>query len=77
MLHCVRGCPRTRPTGSSMVIRGLPWAMVLRNLEAIAPGSTLLELLSEKAPALLALNARDKSKRLRDMSLAEREELDF
>ncbi len=56
---------------------GLAMGQVLRYLEAISPGSTLLDLLSEKDPALLALNAREKSKRVRDMSAAEREELDF
>jgi hypothetical protein len=32
----------------------------LRYLQAISPGSTLLDLLSEKDPALLALSAREK-----------------
>lgn len=52
-------------------------AQVLRYLEAISPSSTLLDLLSKKDPALLALDTREKSKRVRDMSAAEREELDF
>lgn len=56
---------------------GLAIGQVLRYLEAISPGSTLLDLLSEKDPALLVLAAREKSKRVRDMSSAEREELDF
>ena len=56
---------------------GLALGQVLRYLEAIAPGSTLLELLSEKDPALLALDAREKTKRVRDMSAAELKELDF
>ena len=56
---------------------GLAMGQVLRYLEAIAPTSTLLDLLSQKDPALLALNAREKSKRVRDMTAAEREELDF
>ena len=56
---------------------GLALGQVLRYLEAIAPGTTLLDLLSEKDPALLALNAREKTKRVRDMTAAELKELDF
>lgn len=56
---------------------GLALGQVLRYLEAVAPGSTLLDLLSEKDPALLALSAREKTKRVRDMSTAELEALDF
>ena len=56
---------------------GLAFGQVLRYLEAIAPGSTLLELLSEKDPALLSLQAREKTQRVRDMTLAELKDLDF
>ena len=56
---------------------GLAFGQVLRYLEAIAPGSTLMELLSEKDPALLSLQAREKTKRVRDMTTAELKELDF
>lgn len=56
---------------------GLAFGQVLRYLQAIAPGSTLLELLSEKDPALLSLQAREKTKRVRDMTTAELKELDF
>jgi transcriptional regulator with XRE-family HTH domain len=56
---------------------GLALGQVLRYLEAIAPGGTLLELLSEKDPALLTLNAREKTKRVRDMTAAELKELEF
>lgn len=56
---------------------GLAIGQVLRYLEAISPGSTLVDLLSEQDPALLALAAREKSKRVRDLSAAERDELDF
>ncbi len=56
---------------------GLALGQVLRYLEAIAPGSTLLELLSENDPALLSLGAREKTKRARDMSATELKELDF
>lgn len=56
---------------------GLALGQVQRYLQAIAPGSTLLDLLSQTDPALLALEAREKSKRVRDLTAAEREELDF
>lgn len=56
---------------------GLALGQVLRYLEAIAPGCTLLELLSEKDPVLLALDAREKTKRVRGMTTAELKELDF
>lgn len=56
---------------------GLALGQVLRYLEAIAPGSTLLDLLTEKDPALLSLTAREKTKRVRDMTATELEELDF
>ena len=56
---------------------GLAIAQVLRYLEAIAPGSTLLELLTEKDPALQTLEAREKSKRVRDPTAAEVKELEF
>lgn len=56
---------------------GLAIGQVLRYLEAISPGSTLLDLLSETEPALLALAAREKTQRVRDLSAAELKELDF
>jgi len=56
---------------------GLAIAQVWRYLEAIAPGSTLLELLTEKDPALQTLEAREKSKRVRDPTAAEVKELEF
>ena len=56
---------------------GRTLAQILRYLEAIAPGSTLLDLLSENDPALLALSAREKIQRVRDLSATELKELDF
>ncbi len=56
---------------------GLALGQVLRYLEAVSPGSTLLDLLSEADPALVALEAREKTQRVRDLTAAEREELDF
>ena len=56
---------------------GLAFGQILRYLEAIAPGSTLLGLLSETDPALLSLQARERAMRVRDMTQAELKELDF
>jgi transcriptional regulator with XRE-family HTH domain len=56
---------------------GLALGQVLRYLEAIAPGRTLLDLLAENDPALLTLEAREKTRRVRDMTAAELEELRF
>jgi hypothetical protein len=41
------------------------------------PGSTLQGLLSEQDPALLALSAREQTRRVRDLSAAGLQELDF
>lgn len=56
---------------------GLAVGQVLRYLDAIAPGSTLLDLLSESDPALAALAARERTQRVRDLSTTELDELDF
>mgnify|MGYP000173814385 CR=1 FL=1 len=56
---------------------GLAVGQVLRYLDAIAPGSTLLDLLSESDPALTSLKVREQSKRVRDLSSAELGELEF
>ena len=56
---------------------GVALGQVLRYLEAIAPGSTLLDLLSEKDPSLLGLSAREKTRRVRDLTSDELRELDF
>lgn len=56
---------------------GLAIGQVLRYLDAIAPGSTLLDLLSEKDPSLISLDAREKTKRVRDLRADELRELDF
>jgi transcriptional regulator with XRE-family HTH domain len=54
---------------------GLALGQVLRYLDAIAPGSTLLDLLAETDPALHSLEAREKTKRVRNMTAAELDEL--
>lgn len=56
---------------------GLALGQILRYLDAIAPGRTLNDLLSESDPALAALAVREQSKRVRDLSAAELKELDF
>ena len=56
---------------------GLAIGQVLRYLEAIAPGSTLVDLLSESDTALAALSARERTQRVRDLTEAELGELDF
>jgi hypothetical protein len=50
---------------------------ILRYLEAIVPGKTLLELLSETDPALAALSAKERRRRARELSKRELEEIDF
>jgi transcriptional regulator with XRE-family HTH domain len=56
---------------------GVALGQVLRYLDAIAPGSTLLALLSESDPALTALKSSEQSRRVRGLSSAELDELDF
>jgi transcriptional regulator with XRE-family HTH domain len=56
---------------------GLALGQVLRYLDAIAPGSTLLDLLSERDPALRSLAAREGTKRVRDLTADELSELNF
>jgi transcriptional regulator with XRE-family HTH domain len=52
-------------------------AQILRYLEAIAPGVTLLALLQESDPALNALAARELTRRVRPLGKAELDKLDF
>lgn len=56
---------------------GVALGQVLRYLEAIAPGSTLLDLLSERDPALISLAERERTRRVRDLTAAEMDELNF
>lgn len=56
---------------------GLAIGQILRYLQAIAPGASLADLLSESDPALLALQARESTRRVRDLSAAELKSLDF
>lgn len=56
---------------------GLALGQILRYLDAIAPGQTLLGLLQEDNPALTILSARERKQRFREMSPAELKKLDF
>ena len=52
-------------------------AQILRYLEAIAPGVSLLSLLKEDDPSLQALAARETTQRVRALSKTELQRLDF
>ena len=56
---------------------GRTQAQILRYLEAIAPGVSLLSLLQEDDPALQALAAREATQRVRTLSKSELQRLDF
>lgn len=56
---------------------GIAMGQVLRYLNAIVPGKTLLELLSETDPALAALSAQGQRRRARGLSKRELDEIDF
>lgn len=50
---------------------------LLRYLDALAPGATLLSLLEAKDPALVALGQAEATRRVRKLSAAEIKDLDF
>ncbi len=56
---------------------GVAMGVVLRYLDAIAPGTTLLKLLSASDPALVALEHRLRAQRVRGLTPAELKALDF
>jgi transcriptional regulator with XRE-family HTH domain len=56
---------------------GRTLGQLLRYLNAIAPGMTLLQLLEGNDPSLLALEATEKRQRVRELSPTERKRLDF
>ena len=56
---------------------GRTLTQILRYLEAIAPGLSLLSLLQEADPSLAALAARERTQRVRALSQAELDKLDF
>jgi transcriptional regulator with XRE-family HTH domain len=56
---------------------GVALGQVLRYLDAIVPGKTLLELLSQTDPALAALGAKEQRRRASELSRRELDEIDF
>ena len=56
---------------------GIAVGQILRYLDAVVPGKTLLELLTESDPALAALSAREQRRRVRQLSKRELDEIDF
>lgn len=56
---------------------GVALGVILRYLNAIAPGLTLVKLLTGDDPALRALEQQSHPQRVRDLTTAELKELDF
>lgn len=56
---------------------GIAVGQILRYLEAIVPGKTLLELLAETDPSLAALSAKEQRRRARELNQRELDEIDF
>jgi DNA-binding XRE family transcriptional regulator len=56
---------------------GIALGQVLRYVDAIAPGVSLVDVLGQRDPALKALEAREKTTRVRAMTGQEARELDF
>jgi len=56
---------------------GVALGQILRYLDALVPGKTLMEFLAETDPALAALTAREQRRRARDPSKRDLEEIDF
>ncbi len=56
---------------------GIALGQVLRYLDAIAPGATLTDLLTERDPALTQWRARTEGQRVRGLTKAELDELNF
>jgi transcriptional regulator with XRE-family HTH domain len=56
---------------------GLAMGQVLRYLDAIAPGTTLLQLLTESDAALVTLALREQTQRVRGLSAADIDALNF
>ncbi len=56
---------------------GRTLGQVLRYLDAIAPGATLLSLLQGTDPSLLALEASERVKRVRSTAIRELNDLNF
>lgn len=69
----------SRPT-ATLIEAGDPGrtlSQLLRYMQAIAPGMTLLQLLQGEDPSLVALAERERRQRVRSLSEQERLKLDF
>lgn len=56
---------------------GVAFGQILRYIDAIAPGVDIQHVLTEKDPALIALQVKERKHRVRDIRKAELEEIDF
>ena len=56
---------------------GLAFGQILRYLDAIVPGKTLLDLLSETDPSLQSLAQRERTSRVRTLGKQAIKDLDF
>ena len=56
---------------------GVGLGVIVRYLDAVAPGITLLKLLSGDDPSLIVLDERLRGQRVRGLTAAELKELDF
>ena len=56
---------------------GIAMGQLLRYLDAIVPGKTLLDLLSETDPAVAALGAQEQRRRARALTKRQLDEIDF
>lgn len=56
---------------------GVALGQILKYLDALVPGITLMDLLMETDPSLVALHAAEKRRRVRDLSANELNDLDF
>lgn len=56
---------------------GIAIGQVLRYVDAIAPGVSLVDVLAQQDPSLKALQSRERTHRVRGMSEQEAKELDF
>jgi transcriptional regulator with XRE-family HTH domain len=56
---------------------GIAIGQILRYLDAIAPGKTLLSLLNETDPALTTLRAKEARRRARGLTRSELKKIDF
>jgi transcriptional regulator with XRE-family HTH domain len=56
---------------------GIAIGQILRYVNAIAPGLSLVDVLAQRDPSLKALEVRERTNRVRGMSKQEATELDF